>query len=322
MNPGDNNSSATASAAPIEVENCMPARRARSEQQTFLFRESHRLRTYLTWPKEHIAKGADLAAAGLFYSGYNDKVTCPWCRGSLANWQPGDSPVVEHRRHFASKCPFVQGKSVGNVPLSEEGCASVQHSGILISTDRIVQHLDFADPQARLASFIARPATQNVEDMVDAGFFSLQQLDKVRCYSCRVVFCDWQAGMDPWVVHAQHAPTCHHVRTVKGTEFIGNVTRAASKRQAELAAAAAAAAPGANGETSESATAPVDSKDITKELKQLQNQLVCKVCMDSKISRVFVPCGHFVCCDICTPLLRKCPVCRANIAYVVNTFMS
>ena len=294
MNPGDNNSTATASAAPIEVENCFPARRARSEQQTFLFRESHRLLTYLTWPKEHIAKGADLAAAGLFYSGYIDKVTCPWCRGSLANWQPGDSPVVVHRRHFATKCPFVQGKSVGNVPLSEEGRATVQHTGILISTDRIVEHLDFADPQARLASFIARPATQNVEDMVDAGFFSLQQLDKVRCYSCRVVFCDWQAGMDPWVVHAQHAPTCHHVRTVKGTEFIGNVTRATFKRQAELAAAAAAAAPAANGETSESATAPVDSKDITKELKQLQNQLVCKVCMDSKISRVFVPCGHFV----------------------------
>ena len=69
----------------------------RNVQNTFLFRESNRLQTYTTWPKEHVVKSTDLAAAGLFYSGYADKVTCPWCRSSLTNWQIGDFPWVEHQ---------------------------------------------------------------------------------------------------------------------------------------------------------------------------------------------------------------------------------
>ena len=45
----------------------------------------------------------------------------------------------------------------------------------------------------------------------------------------------------------------------------------------------------------------------------------CVVCMDREKSEVFVPCGHFCCCQLCIPLLKgKCPMCRGAITIAVN----
>ena len=44
----------------------------------------------------------------------------------------------------------------------------------------------------------------------------------------------------------------------------------------------------------------------------------CKVCMDSEVNTVFLPCGHLVCCDTCSPALRNCAVCRALICGTVK----
>lgn len=49
----------------------------------------------------------------------------------------------------------------------------------------------------------------------------------------------------------------------------------------------------------------------------------CNVCMDAVITTQFMPCGHHVTCDGCTPLVLTkenppiCPYCRTRIAHVV-----
>jgi aminopeptidase C len=42
--------------------------------------------------------------------------------------------------------------------------------------------------------------------------------------------------------------------------------------------------------------------------ERLQNEK-CKYCNENK-SVIFVPCGHFVCCDKCSMNCFKCPVCK------------
>ena len=37
--------------------------------------------------------------AGFLYTGEGDKVTCPWCRIQLTEWDTYDVPIEEHRRH-------------------------------------------------------------------------------------------------------------------------------------------------------------------------------------------------------------------------------
>uniref|UniRef100_W5MCF6 RING-type E3 ubiquitin transferase n=1 Tax=Lepisosteus oculatus TaxID=7918 RepID=W5MCF6_LEPOC len=59
-----------------------------------------------------------------------------------------------------------------------------------------------------------------------------------------------------------------------------------------------------------------------EELRQLQEERTCKVCMDKVVSIVFIPCGHLVVCTDCAASLRHCPICRAVIRGSVRAFMS
>ncbi|CAL44616.1 12.6 kDa Inhibitor of apoptosis/RING-finger profile [Spodoptera frugiperda ascovirus 1a] len=68
----------------------------------------------------------------------------------------------------------------------------------------------------------------------------------------------------------------------------------------------------------------VDKIDnVIADLCTLRRTKYCTVCMCKKSSVVFVPCGHYICCDSCASMLcsNKCPLCRARIAlriYVNN----
>ena len=59
-----------------------------------------RFLTYKSWPKSHPIKAEQLTRAGFLYTGEGDKVSCPWCRIQLTEWETYDVPIEEHRRHI------------------------------------------------------------------------------------------------------------------------------------------------------------------------------------------------------------------------------
>jgi hypothetical protein len=59
-----------------------------------------RYASFATWPIENLPPVNDLARAGFFYTGTKGIVTCFYCNGSLQNWGPNDSPMIEHARWF------------------------------------------------------------------------------------------------------------------------------------------------------------------------------------------------------------------------------
>ncbi|XP_048453626.1 baculoviral IAP repeat-containing protein 2-like [Rhincodon typus] len=61
---------------------------------------------------------------------------------------------------------------------------------------------------------------------------------------------------------------------------------------------------------------------MEEQLRRLQEERTCKVCMDKEVSVVFIMCGHLVVCTDCAPSLRKCPICRGTIKGTVRTFLS
>ncbi|XP_036041385.1 baculoviral IAP repeat-containing protein 7 isoform X2 [Onychomys torridus] len=63
------------------------------------------------------------------------------------------------------------------------------------------------------------------------------------------------------------------------------------------------------------------AEDVQEQLRQLQEERTCKVCLDRAVSVVFVPCGHLVCTE-CAPNLQVCPICRVPIRSCVRTFLS
>lgn len=65
-----------------------------------------RLVTFETWPASAQQKPADLAEAGFFYMGVEDKVKCFFCEKKLVKWRRTDDPWLEHIKHQPT-CHFV-----------------------------------------------------------------------------------------------------------------------------------------------------------------------------------------------------------------------
>ncbi|XP_074863529.1 E3 ubiquitin-protein ligase XIAP [Carettochelys insculpta] len=58
-----------------------------------------------------------------------------------------------------------------------------------------------------------------------------------------------------------------------------------------------------------------------EQLRRLQEEKLCKICMDKDISVVFIPCGHLVACKECAEAVDKCPVCCMVITKRQKIFM-
>jgi len=65
-----------------------------------------RLNTFKHWPKYMTPRPEQLAAAGFYYQGPSDRVTCHHCKLTLLNWKPTDDPKEEHKRH-SPYCRFI-----------------------------------------------------------------------------------------------------------------------------------------------------------------------------------------------------------------------
>ncbi|XP_053130276.1 E3 ubiquitin-protein ligase XIAP isoform X2 [Hemicordylus capensis] len=65
-------------------------------------------------------------------------------------------------------------------------------------------------------------------------------------------------------------------------------------------------------------------KDLGTEekLRRLQEEKLCKICMDKTISVVLLPCGHLVACKDCAEAIHKCPLCCEVIAKRQKIYMS
>lgn len=88
---------------------------ARDEILQKLKSEAVRLRTFQIWTSPNVTPSG-LARAGFFYFNDKDRVQCVFCLGIINRWEPMDEPMSEHRRMF-SRCPFVIGLPVGNIPI-------------------------------------------------------------------------------------------------------------------------------------------------------------------------------------------------------------
>ena len=60
---------------------------------------SDRIVTFTTWPKAMPITAMEFAHAGFIYTGFRDKVHCPWCKLTLHEFEARDSAYEEHLKH-------------------------------------------------------------------------------------------------------------------------------------------------------------------------------------------------------------------------------
>ncbi|NXO56196.1 BIR7B protein, partial [Aramus guarauna] len=275
--------------------------------------EARRLRTFWQWPGTSPVSAQDLVKAGFFFVGPRDEVQCFCCGGVLKDWGPGDCPIAEHLKFFPS-CRFISGEDVGNqemLPLQEIfDTVDGQFLSFLQGIDSEETALpgepeypEMVTEEMRLTTFQNWPQHTDVhpEQLARAGFFYTGQGDVVRCFYCDGGVRNWSFGHDPWREHAKWYPGCEFLLQSRGTEFVSSVQDLGfffffGKDESRMS--------------------------TEEQLRRLQEERMCKVCMDRDVSVVFVPCGHLVACGECALNLRLCPICRAAIRGSVKTFMS
>ncbi|XP_035664363.1 baculoviral IAP repeat-containing protein 3-like isoform X2 [Branchiostoma floridae] len=214
--------------------------------------EQRRVDSYVTWPAWAPLQPRELAKAGFFYTGSDDRVQCFCCQGILRNWEAGDRAMNEHRRHFSS-CPFVLNFNVGNIPIEDEDpnlppsipqstpanreptsqssglyqTARIHQPGLQVPTYRASRpkHPQMADEQIRLSSFHLWPSSTAVAPMhlAKAGFFYTMVADNVKCFYCDGGLRNWEPGDEPWTEHAKWFPRCEFLLQQRGDDYVQGV---------------------------------------------------------------------------------------------------
>uniref|UniRef100_A0A673YHU2 RING-type E3 ubiquitin transferase n=1 Tax=Salmo trutta TaxID=8032 RepID=A0A673YHU2_SALTR len=198
--------------------------------------EEERLRTFENWRRDTPVTAGNLARAGFYFLGPEDKVQCFCCGGILRYWVHGDSPIVEHKRHFPT-CSFVQGRAVGNIPLFVvSGSPSDSVDGQLLSQ---LQRMTVDDQgtagqavypemeleESRLTTFHNWPMGAAVQPdiLARAGFFYTGHGDNVKCFYCDGGLRNWEPGDDPWQEHAKWFPRCDFLIQTRGRDYVSNI---------------------------------------------------------------------------------------------------
>ncbi|XP_010147747.1 PREDICTED: baculoviral IAP repeat-containing protein 7 [Eurypyga helias] len=265
--------------------------------------EEMRLTTFQNWPQYTDMHPEQLARAGFFYTGQGDTVRCFYCDGGVRNWSFGDDPWREHAKWYPG-CEFLL-RSRGR-----EFVSSVQES---FSTT-LISPVNSWD-QTEQDSSASQDPLRNWE------LQALPSLDQFTAVQNVL-----QMGFDPtWVatlVENKYLLTGNFYFTE--SELISSllepdweeISSAEGSRKMETS-------------SSREERQPVQQKEsdgsrmsTEEQLRRLQEERMCKVCMDRDVSVVFVPCGHLVACGECALNLRLCPICRAVIRGSVRTFMS
>uniref|UniRef100_A0A8C3IXF0 RING-type E3 ubiquitin transferase n=1 Tax=Chrysemys picta bellii TaxID=8478 RepID=A0A8C3IXF0_CHRPI len=255
--------------------------------------------------------------------GPGDRVQCFCCGGILRSWEAEDQPMREHQKFFPT-CKFICGEDVGNQQMLPFLEILDYVDGQILS---LLQRMDVEEaalpsqpeyPEMeteamRLATFQSWPPYTELypEQLARAGFFYTgRHGDTVRCFYCDGSLRNWELGDDPWREHAKWFPRCEFLLQSRGRDFVSSVQDSDFNAPVSLKWVFCAV---------EGGKPPLSTEE---QLRRLQEERMCKVCMDKDVSIVFVPCGHLVVCAECAPSLRRCPICRAVIRGSVRTFMS
>nr|XP_006812129.1 PREDICTED: baculoviral IAP repeat-containing protein 2-like [Saccoglossus kowalevskii] len=282
--------------------------------------ESERLKSFNNFPQNSPMKPEELARAGFYYLGYADTVQCFICNGMLNNWRDGDIAMVEHRDHFPM-CHFILGVDVGNVPLrnnSEERCLK---SPVPVSEgiDPNIAHPQYATFKRRLDSFNtwSSKMNQKPDDLADAGFYYTGIKDNVKCFSCDGGLRNWEPLDEPWKEHAKWFPRCAYLLEKRGKAFVDFINTG----DHHYVYVPTEQKPGDTCEVPPGASWIKNRDKLLAELDDLKDQKSCKICMDRDVCMLFQPCGHLVTCEVCSPALKKCPICRTPIRTAIRALM-
>ncbi|OWF43929.1 death-associated inhibitor of apoptosis 2-like [Mizuhopecten yessoensis] len=266
-----------------------------------------RLKSYKNWSESHFLKSNELSDAGFFSCESGDTVVCFYCGLSLNAWERGDRPWTEHAR-WSPNCTHILNMIGPNFIKETLECGGdvIKMQAVDDKYQRIRQHgTDLQTDSEKGAT--TRKEPEFYEDMMQRS--SVQSVLEMNIDQIKV------RDAIRILIHRKKSDEFTAVQLMEIVFDIddGNLTKD-DKCALEGKVTKSEGNVAVNGSCSKS--------EILKENDSLRDQLTCKVCLEARVSIVFLPCGHLSCCGECAPALKNCPICRANIKGSVRTFLT
>ncbi|XP_069099293.1 baculoviral IAP repeat-containing protein 7 isoform X2 [Pleurodeles waltl] len=294
--------------------------------------EWQRKSSFRSWPREAKVQPSQLSKAGFYYTGFDDRVRCFCCSVGIGEWERHNDPWKKHAQ-YSPRCEYLKQQKgpdfiravqeqycEGPSSAAEEqrtGRSTAQRQGL--DSAPIPPSTCAAPSQSLFAPSLFTYVTSPLMQAVITGDFeqATQQMfqgslmQHVRSWDPFSSLCpEISLGPDTFDL------------TIDSGSSEGPVS---SQQQADgCPVSSESAEPVSRNHSAGGACASAagTSGTIKEQLRQLQEERVCKICMDNQVSVVFVPCGHLVVCTECAPELSDCPICRASIHDTIRTFMS
>uniref|UniRef100_A0A5F8H3Q1 Baculoviral IAP repeat containing 2 n=1 Tax=Monodelphis domestica TaxID=13616 RepID=A0A5F8H3Q1_MONDO len=266
-----------------------------------------RVKTFVTWPPQIPVHPEQLANAGFYYVGRNDDVKCFCCDGGLRCWESGDDPWVEHAKWFP-RCEYL----------------------IRMKGQEFVDQVQARYPHLleQLLSTSDIPGDENAELPNDLTLIRKNRMALFQHLTCVLPILDslLTSGVINEQEHdviKQKTQTSLQARELIDTILVkGNAAASVFKNCLREIGSVLYNNLFVEKNMKYIPTEDVSGLPMEEQLRRLQEERTCKVCMDKEVSIVFIPCGHLVVCKECAPSLRKCPICRGIIKGTVRTFLS
>ncbi|KAH9487776.1 hypothetical protein Btru_068733 [Bulinus truncatus] len=244
-----------------------------------------RLETFKNWPTDHHLKRENLAEAGFYYAGHGDCARCFYCGGGLRNWETGDDVWVEHARWF-SKCAFIR-QQMGQMFIDTVQDLNKTHEKKI--SFLTVKNAISAKSWSVYFETQTNPLKRDpaVRAMIEHGYLeqdvlqAAEQIKKDNVLSSDVLYQQLKSDKQANKQLKQQKNELGATNNIEDQEIISQ---------------------------------------IKKENIQMREQTLCKICMDSEVEVVFLPCGHLVSCKDCSVALSDCPVCRKPLKGMVRAF--
>ncbi|KAM9658735.1 baculoviral IAP repeat-containing protein 3-like isoform 2-T2 [Trichechus inunguis] len=265
--------------------------------------QAARFKTFCNWPSSVPVHPEQLASAGFYYLGHSDDVKCFCCDGGLRCWESGDDPWVEHAKWFP-RCEYL----------------------IRIKGQEFISQVQASYPHLleQLLSTSDTPEDENAESpIIHFGPVENHPEDAVMM-NTRVVKAALEMGFSrrlvKQTVQSKILMTGENYKTV--SDLVLDLLNAEDEMREEEKERATEEKESVHQDIKYIPTEDVSDLPMEEQLRRLQEERTCKVCMDKEVSVVFIPCGHLVVCKECAPSLRKCPICRGTIKGTVRTYLS
>ncbi|XP_048255805.1 baculoviral IAP repeat-containing protein 7-B-like [Haliotis rufescens] len=254
-----------------------------------------RLDSFADWPRRYVPKTPEeLAAAGFFYIGSADRVTCFQCGITLRDWEEEHDPVAEHQR-YSEHCQFINKTDLNQLGVATRTVEEkkTEHNG-RTDTDRqnsVNNNHVTNTPEACSIQRTSSSTNERLRPMVGGLNFS----------ACQILEADSSVSRSSPIQP-----------TAGGTDSLPKTHPSVS-----CSTDPQASQPGREG----SLVTPT-SQRLVVENKRLREKSACRMCRNEAVGVLFLPCGHLVTCSGCAPTITDCIICGKTLLGTVKTFFT